>query len=108
MYLEGAVGRALLMALGLCSCVSARASDGIFAVYNLNSAEFESKASNGRLHQARDSEEFRNFLQVKYNLNSISNEQLSELVTVEDFEAYRGESILWTARTSGNPTCICD
>jgi hypothetical protein len=107
-HLERALGQVLLIALGIFATTSARASDFTFLVYNLSLQEFQSNVESGKLGEARDSEEFRNFISLKYNLSSVSNEQLSGLATIDDFQAYRKEAILWTARTSGNPTCICD
>jgi hypothetical protein len=107
-HLERAFGRFLLVALGIFASSGARAGEFTYLVYNLSLQEFQSNVESGKLGEARDSEEFRNFISVKYDLNAVSNEQLSGLATIDDFQAYRKEAILWTARTSGNPTCICD
>jgi hypothetical protein len=107
-FVEKILGKFMFIVVGIFASITGSSKEASLQVYNFNAASFAKASALGELSSACDAEEFRDFLILKYNLASVSDELLNRMATIDDFEAYRKEAIIWTARTSGNPTCICD
>lgn len=108
MSLEKLIGFVAIGFLGMIFSVRAMGQNPPLYLYQLDPVRFTDIIKSQELFGAVDIPTLKAYLQTKYGLSEITDQELRESLSVEDLSEYQRYMYLSTRHTTSNPTCICD
>lgn len=107
-FTEKAIGFLIVSLLSLIFSARAMAQDRPLYIYHLDPTQFADIIRSQALLRAEDAPALKSYLQDKYGLPTLTDQDMKENLSVEDLQEYQRHMYHSTGFTTSNPTCICD
>ncbi len=105
---EKLLGVLIVGILGMIFSVKAMGQSQPLYIYHLDPNRFVDIINSQALLRAEDIPALKHYLQHKYGLPELTDQEMREVLSVEDLEEYQRSMYLKTGFSTSNPTCICD